>query len=117
MTADLALEKHVRDLIDYGGGPLGAASFLFHEAAKTPPEQFMHLVPKDIQLVMRAKSANPPSSIADFDWIESSNNCAEFFRGLTDEEIALKVADDKNVRKQRWLDGVRAVHKYFADHQ
>ncbi len=115
MSSDPTLEKHVRDLIDYGGGPSGAASFLFHEAAKTSPERFMHLVPEDIRLVMREESANPPSSIEDFDWIESSNYRAEFFHGLTDEEIARKIADDKNARKQRWLDGVRAVHRYFAD--
>jgi hypothetical protein len=117
MTADHALEKHVRDLIDIGGGPSGAASFLFHEAAKTSPEQFMHWVPEDIQSVMREQSAQPPASIADFDWFEGANYRPEFLRGLTDDEIARKIADDKNVRKQRWLDGVRAVHRYFADHQ
>jgi len=117
MTSDAALEKHVRGLIDIGGGPSGAASFLFHEAANTPPERFMHFVPEEIRRVMREQSASPPASIADFDWVEGANYRPEFFRGLTDAEVARKIADEKNARKQRWLDGVRAVHKYFSDHQ
>ncbi len=116
MISDPALERHVRDLIDIGGGPSGAASFLFHEAAKIPPERFMHLVPEEIQRLMREQSARPHASIADFDWIEGANYRPEYFRGLTDAEIARKIADDKNMRKQRWLDGVWAVHRYFGSH-
>ena len=95
MVSDPALEQHVRELIDIGGGPSGAASFLFHEAAKTPPERFMHLVPEEIQSVMREQSARPHTSIADFDWIEGSNYRPEFFRGLSEAEIARKIRTTK----------------------
>ena len=117
MTSDTVLEEHIRTLVDIGGGPSGAASFLFHEAAKTPPERFMHFVSEEIQRVMREQSASPPASIADFDWFEGANYRPESFRGLTDAEVARKIADEKNVRKQRWLDGVRAVHGYFSSCQ
>ncbi len=64
---------------------------------------------------MRDRSGKPPASIADFDWFEGGTYSAKFFRGLTDAENDRKIADDKNRRKQRWLDGVRAVHRYFLD--
>lgn len=100
-------------MIDYGGGPRGAADFLITEAARLPPDRFMHLVPEEVQHVLRTVSAKPPAGIADFDWFESSNYRSEFFSGLTDEEIAQKIKSDKDARKQRWLDGVRAMHAYF----
>lgn len=75
----------------------------------------MHFVPEEIRTVMREQAASPPASIADFDWFEGANYRAEFFRGLTESEVARKISDEKNARKQRWLDGVRAVHRYFAD--
>lgn len=77
----------------------------------------MQFVPEDVTREMREQSASPPASIAAFDWMEGANYRPESFRGLTDAEVARKIADEKNARKQRWLDGVRAVHQYFADHQ
>jgi HEAT repeat protein len=77
----------------------------------------MRFVPNEVQQVLRAVSAKPPASIADFDWIESFNCRAEFFRGLTDDQIVQKIKADKDSRKQRWLEGVRAVHRYFSDSQ
>lgn len=116
MTTDQELEERIRQLIDYGGGPRGAADFLITEAAQLPPARFMHLVPHEVQLEMRAVSENLPASIDDFDWIESSNFSAEFFRGLTDDEITQKIKADKDARKQTWLDGAQAVNSYFQSH-
>lgn len=117
MATDQEVEERVRQLIDYGGGPRGSADFLITEATQLPPSRFMRFVPDEVQQVLRAVSANPPASIADFDWIESSNYRAEFFRGLNDDQIDQKIKADEDARKQRWLEGLRAVHRYFSDRQ
>lgn len=116
MKSNHELEKSVTYLLEIGGSPSGAASLLIRTAAEHPPELFMHLVPDDVRQAMREQCDKPPATIADLHYFESSNYRAEFFRGLTDEEVTRKIEEDRNARKQRLLDGMVAVDSYFKKH-
>lgn len=115
MTSNQELEKSVAYFLEIGGSPSGVASLLIRTAAEHPPELFMHLVPDDVRQAMMEQCEDPPATIADLHYFESSNYRAEFFRGLTDEQITRKIEEDKNARMQSLPNGMVAVNGYFKN--
>jgi hypothetical protein len=79
------------------------------------PSAYMHLLPPDMKAALSELELirNPPPSVDDFLHIESSNYRAEFFEGLTVDQIEKKIRESQRERKQRSYDRLWALHEFF----
>lgn len=110
----MTLEDEVRYWIDLGGSSGEIANALLGCASRYDPAHFMHLVPAEVQRELEQISIAPPASISDFVLIQSSNYRTSFFEGLSKEQIEAKIEEDNRQMKQRRLDALVALNKYFA---
>jgi len=78
------------------------------------PAEYLPFVPSDVQDALRVRSSNPPQSIDDLLYAESSVRSSEFFEGLTPQEAEVKIREEERSSKQETFDAIHALHAYFA---
>lgn len=99
----------------HGTSLTAIASSLTEVARFVKPEVFMPLVPPSVQRILREITLEPPLTVDEIFYFESSNYRASFFEGLTEEQISKKIDEERQARKQERFDAIWSVHHYFAE--
>ena len=109
----VTLEKLVQEVLSWSADVGMTAQFLIPLASDYSAERLIPLLPPEIAEELQRQCAEPPASIDDFFWVQSSNYRPSAFEGLSEEGIRRKVEADQIAAKQRILDGMVAIHRYF----
>ena len=79
------------------------------------PSEYMPSLPPEMKAALSNHELmrNPPATVDDFGYFESSLYSAKFFEGLTEAQAEEKILEEKRQRKQKKYERFWALHEYF----